>query len=122
MANRLKKILSDIIVVNLSAFVSRRLITDNVLVAFELFHDMKNLKQVEGCMTVKLDKSKAYDRIEWDFLNAKLLKFRLDVAWCNRVIECVQSVSFSILINGKPYEFFPRIVGFDRVICCLRIY
>lgn len=59
LANRLKKILPDIITANQSAFVPGRLITDNVRVAFELLHYMKNLKQVGGCMALKLDMSKA---------------------------------------------------------------
>lgn len=64
LANWLKKFLSHINTVNQSAFVPGWLITDNTLVAFEIFHHMKNLKQVEGCMALKLDMSKAYDRVE----------------------------------------------------------
>ena len=63
LTNRLKVFLSQIISVNQSAFVPGRLITDNVLVAFELFHFMKNYKQVGGYMALKLDISKAYDRV-----------------------------------------------------------
>lgn len=72
LANRLKVFLDKIISVNQSVFTLGRLITDNILVAFELFHYMKNLQQVEGCMAMKLDMSKAYDRIEWGFLEAIL--------------------------------------------------
>ena len=46
-------------------FLTGRLITDNVLVAFELMHYLEHKKDgKEGVMTIKLDMSKAYDRIE----------------------------------------------------------
>ncbi|XP_074346861.1 uncharacterized protein LOC141685668 [Apium graveolens] len=69
LANRLKKILPGIISDNQSAFVPGRNITDNVLVAFELLHYMKQKKKgLEGEVVLKLDVSKAYDRVDWSFL------------------------------------------------------
>lgn len=106
LANRLKLFLDNIISVNQSAFIPGRLITDNILVAFEMFHHMKNQKSAEGCLAMKLDMAKAYDRIEWDFLDAVLGKFGFDVGWRSRVMECVRTVSFSVLVNGRPSEEF----------------
>ena len=56
LANHLKALLPHIISKNQNAFTSDRLITDNVLVAFELMHylDHKTLGK-EGFMAVKLD-------------------------------------------------------------------
>ena len=62
--NRLKKILPHIISETQSAFVPGRLITNNVLVAFETLHHMKTQPGRVSSMALKLDMSKAYDRIE----------------------------------------------------------
>ena len=64
LANRLKKLLHRIIFHEQSAFVSGRLITDNVLVAFIIIHHMQRKnKGKQGDVAFKIDISKAYDKI-----------------------------------------------------------
>jgi hypothetical protein len=76
-SNRLKSILSDVISLNQSAFVPGRLITDNVLLAYEMTHFLQTKRDGrDGYATIKLDLSKAYDRIEWSFLEQMLLRMR----------------------------------------------
>lgn len=66
MSNKLKPFLEQIISINQSAFVPKRLITDDALVAFEIFHAMKRGGEgKDGTIALKLDMSKAYDRVEW---------------------------------------------------------
>ena len=64
-ANRLKKVLPHLISESQSVFQSNKAISDNILVAFELLHHMKTQKSKKAdFMTLKLDMSKAYDRVE----------------------------------------------------------
>lgn len=72
---RLKIFLTHVVMTeNQSDFVPGRLIIDNALITLELFHTMKRRsKGRRDTITLKLDMSKAYDRVEWDFLQKLLL-------------------------------------------------
>ena len=98
----LKPLLNSIISKTQSAFIAGRLITDNVLIAFELLHHMKTgCLGKKGFMALKLNMSKAYDRVEWVFLKNILLRSGFQQSWVDLIMECVTSVSYSILVNGE---------------------
>ena len=101
LANRLKKILPNIITENQSAFTKSRLIFDNILVAFESFHRMQKHGGKENYMAIKLNISKAYDRVEWSYLESMMRWLGFTKKWINLMMLCVRIVSYSILMNGE---------------------
>ena len=97
LANRLKKILPDIISPSQSAFVPGRMITDNVLLAYELTHHINNRRRgAGGLAAIKLDMSKAYNRIEWPFLKKMMQNMGFQELWIDLIIKCVTTVSYRI--------------------------
>lgn len=101
LSNRLKLILPDIISPNQSAFVPQRLITDNVLLAYEMTHFMQTKRTgQEGYAALKLDMSKAYDRVEWSFLEKMMVRLGFAEGWVKLIMRCVSTVTYRIKVNG----------------------
>ena len=85
--NRLKKLLPNIIFEEHAAFVPSRYIIKNVLVAFESLHYMKRKSNDrKGDVAMKIDISRAYDRIYWGFLKAFLLKIGFGQHWVDLIM------------------------------------
>lgn len=85
MCQRLKGLLPNLISEMQSAFVSGRLISDNILIAQEMFHGLRNNNACkEKSMAIKTDMSKAYNRVEWSFMERLMLKMGFCSIW-----ECV---------------------------------
>lgn len=92
-ANMLKKVLETIISDTQSAFLPGRLISDNIMISFEVMHYLKRKSfGKEGFMALKLDMSKAYDRIEWKFLKEILLTMGFSNWWTHLILQCVSTV------------------------------
>ncbi|XP_030502725.2 uncharacterized protein LOC115717895 [Cannabis sativa] len=101
-ANRMKNVLNFAISETQSAFVARRLISDNIMVAFEVMHYLKRKTTgKKGYMALKLDMSKAYDRVEWGFLEAILRVMGFNNRWIGLVLSCVNSVQYHVINSGQ---------------------
>lgn len=102
LGNRLQYLLPRIISVEQSAFVKRRSIVDNVMVAFELIHHMETKHNAKtGDATLKIDISKAYDRVDWGYLEAILLRLGFDRRWVDLMMMCLTSVEYTVLVNSS---------------------
>ena len=102
LAKRLQPILHSCIAENQSAFVPQRAISDNVLITHEALHYLKTSAAQKRCfMAVKTDMSKAYDRLEWDFVETALSRMGFHTQWITWIMQCVSIVSYSFLFNGQ---------------------
>lgn len=70
--------------------------------AFETMHciDQKR-KGKKGLMAIKLNMSKAYNRVEWAFLEAITKRLAFQERWIRLIMMCVSRVSYSMLIIGE---------------------
>ena len=53
-------------------------------------------------MAVKTDMSKAYNRLEWDFISHVLERLGFSHIWIGFIMQCISTVTYSFLINGSP--------------------
>lgn len=68
----------------------------------EAFHSLNlRTKGKKGWMTLKLDMSKTYDRMEWCFVEKVLYDFGFHPKWFKWCMECVQTVSYKVRVNGE---------------------
>lgn len=101
LTNRLKPCLKTVISENQCAFIEGRLLTDNALIAFEINHYMKRKTQGKNEVAgLKIDISKAYDRLEWHFIENMLKRFGFSEVWIDRIMKYIRSVSYSFLHDG----------------------
>lgn len=102
MAIRMKEVLNDVISESQSSFIPGRPVSDNIIVGHECLHTLGGYKSGrEGFAALKLDMSKAYDRVERVFLEKIMEKLGFAEGWIERVMHCISSVSFAVNINGE---------------------
>lgn len=103
-ANRLKTILSTHISHKKFAFLQNRQIHEAVGTTHELLHSL-HLRKLKG-MILKVDLSKAFDRVNWLYIRMLLTHLGFPYAYIKWIMCCITNVSFSVLINGAATSFF----------------
>ena len=90
LVNRLKSQLPSLIDKSQCVFVPGRMIFDNIIIAHESINAMlKRRSGKHGSLAVKLDMSKAYDRIEWSYLQGVMETMEFSAKWIELVMKCV---------------------------------
>ena len=107
LVNRLKPIMDSIITPYQNAFIKGRNIIDNILLAHEIIDVIRKKRGKKDSFGVlKIDMSKAYDKVNWNFLKAFLTVMNFDPKWIKWIVECVSSVEYTLLINGSVTRSF----------------
>ncbi|GKU90755.1 hypothetical protein SLEP1_g4707 [Rubroshorea leprosula] len=104
LANRLKSVISEIVSETQSAFVRGRQLVDSVLVLNEVVDEIKKKKQ--PAFVFKADFEKAYDCVDWAFLDWMMESFGFGTKWRGWIKECLSTARISVLVNGSPTKEF----------------
>ncbi|XP_021631810.1 uncharacterized protein LOC110629204 [Manihot esculenta] len=103
---RLQPLMDSIVGSEQNAFIKGHLISDNVLICHEIMHSLKLKKHGKSAgMAIKLDVSKAYECMEWSFLQHMLYCFGFHEKWISWIMQCVSSVTFSLQVNGHRFGY-----------------
>jgi hypothetical protein len=99
---RLARVMNSIVEPTQSVFLKGRNLVDGVVVVNEVV-DLAR-RNGQSCLILKVDFEKAYDLVEWSFLEYMLRRFGFCNKWIEWIRACVFSGNMSVLVNGCPTE------------------
>nr|XP_009783905.1 PREDICTED: uncharacterized protein LOC104232411 [Nicotiana sylvestris] len=103
---RLVELLPNIISEERAGFVKGRSIVENILLTQEIITDIRLRKKAGPNVVIKLDMTKAYDRLSWLFLTKILRKMGFPEAFIGLIFDLIGNNWYFVLINGQPNGFF----------------
>ena len=71
-----------------------------IIIGYECMHALRIKQRKKWSITLKLDMSKAYNRVEWGFLAKIMIKLGFSGIWVQQVMDYVTTISYSFLLNG----------------------
>ncbi|PNY15039.1 cysteine-rich receptor-like protein kinase, partial [Trifolium pratense] len=105
LANRLRLVIGSLISESQTAFVKDRQILDGILIANEVVDEARKSKK--ELMLFKVDFEKAYDSVDWGYLDDVMGRMSFPSLWRKWIRECVCTATASVLVNGSPTDEFP---------------
>ncbi|CAJ2646720.1 unnamed protein product [Trifolium pratense] len=105
LANRLRQVMGSVISEAQTAFVKNRQILDGILIANEIVDEARKSKK--DLMLFKVDFEKAYDSVDWGYLDDVMGRMSFPTLWRKWIRECVGTATASVLVNGSPTDEFP---------------
>ncbi|XP_048497890.1 uncharacterized protein LOC125496470 [Beta vulgaris subsp. vulgaris] len=104
-SERLNLILPEVVSCKQGAFVAGRSILHNIFTCQDLVK-LYNRKTTRASCMMKLDLKKAYDTISWDFVRQMLTGVGFPSGFVDKIMLCITTPMFSIMINGSMCGFF----------------
>ncbi|KAK2367897.1 hypothetical protein QL285_081140 [Trifolium repens] len=71
-----------------------------------MLHTMTRMRSRVGFFAIKVDLSKAYDRLSWEFINRVLIEVNLPAVMTNVIMNCITSIQSNVLWNGSRSDYF----------------
>jgi len=100
----LKPLFPFLISLEQSGHVERRHILSSIILSHEVVHSLKSTKT--SGMLIKIDLSKAFNKLSWQYISDVLLPFGFQPDWVKWIIALISFDFFTLLINGAPYDPF----------------
>lgn len=104
--SKIKSMLPKLAAPNQGSFVPGHYIMENIIVAQEVIHSVRGLKGRQEFMAVKVDLEKAYDCLNWKFLEDTLVDIRFLPKFIQTVIPCVTEANMQVLWGGSKTSYF----------------
>ena len=79
---------------------------DNAIIVQEVIHTIGKTRGKVGYVALKINLEKAYDKLEWSFIKSMLSRFNLPNSLIEIIMNCITTVTTSILFNGYSLEPF----------------
>ncbi|KAL6203603.1 hypothetical protein ACLB2K_027303 [Fragaria x ananassa] len=103
---RLRPMMSMLVSPSQVSFIPSRNIIDNIIVAQEMLHKFRNSKGNLEFMAWKIDLAKAYDKLQWQFIESVLWEVGIRGKLLQLMIQCFTSVNSRVIFNGEATEDF----------------